>query len=451
VSQRRPCFSSGSGADWSDRELKAAAGNSNLRRAIVRALQRPMSVLRTNIATNMLPLISSPAFLSPAVPSVQAPNPNATQLHALAYATFAGELVDAFQEIGLGAELDTRDNNLRSVKDDLTSMVGRVVGPLISALKTELCPIIEALEHSAPSVVKTVKPTVMHPSIASLQGIIPVYAKLLARYAATPTSHTHLASLLISLAWRGLVALSSRELVPASTPSTPRGSPAVLVQKKPRQLSNTSPPVTPPATRFMLKLPPSRPPSPPNAAAQLAKVTVAGDAKALFDLLNTLPRPAVDKEATKLAKEAVDEVFDALRALTDLFDATQAATQAAREGRDVDAAGVCAKVDEDLPTLIALPVLLRAFVVMDAAPACETGQPPRTVAELLGMKEDAYRAGFLYGFGRAEEYAPAVGARVLDVLASPKWKDAMATPNAKAVAVWLARRVEEDAEDLAQH
>lgn len=105
-----------------------------------------MSVLRTNIATNMLPLISSPAFLSPPVPSVQAPNPNPTQLHALAYATFAGELADAFNEMGLGAELDTRDNNLRAVKDDLTSMVGRVVGPLISALKTELCPIIEALE-----------------------------------------------------------------------------------------------------------------------------------------------------------------------------------------------------------------------------------------------------------------------------------------------------------------
>jgi hypothetical protein len=426
-----------------------------LRRAIVRALQRPLSVLRTNIATNLLPLISSPAFLTPAIPSVQAPNPTPTQLHALAYATFAGELVEAFNEMGLGAELDSRDNNLRAVKEDMASMVGRVVGPLFGAMKTELCPIIEALEYGAAgpasSAVKTSKPVIVHPSVATLQAIMPVYAKTLTRYAATPTAHTHLASLLISLAWRGLVALSAREPAAASMPPTPKMAALALGQKKPRQLSNTSPPATPPSARFMLKLPPSRPPSPPNAAAQAAKATAAGDAKALFDLLNTLPRPAADKEATKLAKEAVDEVFDALRALVDLMDATLVATKAIREGRDANVAEVCDKIDEDLPTLIALPILLRAFVFTETAPLGEGGQPPRTVAELLGMKDEAYRVGFLHGFGRAEEYAPAVGARVLDVLAMPRWKEAMSTPNAKVVETWLARRVEEDAEDAIAH
>jgi hypothetical protein len=69
----------------------------------------------------------------------------------------------------------------------------------------------------------------------------------------------------------------------------------------------------------------------------------------------------------------------------------------------------------------------------------------------LGMKEGAYRSGFLHGFGRAEEYAPAVGTRVLDVLAGSAWKDAMSTPNAKAVIAWLTKRMEDEAEDMPAH
>jgi hypothetical protein len=425
-------------------EFNAAAGNPNLRRAIIRALQRPMSVLRTNIATILLPLISSPAFLTPAVPSVQAPNPNPTQLHALAYATFAGELVETFSDMGLGTEYDTRDNSLRTVRDDLASMVSRVVGPLFGAIKTELCPIIEALEHSPvyiPSPGKVAK-VAIHPSIATLQTIIPVFAKTLARYATSTTAQTQLASLLISVAWRGLVALSARESLMATPPPTPKMLASGLDKKKPRQLSSTSPPTTPPSARFMLKLPPSRPPSPPGAMGLAGRSTVAGDAKALFDLLNTLPRPAADKEATKLAHEAVDEVFDALQSLVTVIDAVQ---QASRLGKDADALAICQRVDEDLPTLIALPVLLRAFVFGEpTSPFTETGTSFKTVAELLSIQEEAYASGFLHGFGRAEEYAPAVGTRVLDILNGPSWQETMKLPNAQAVVDWLTDRVEGD-------
>jgi hypothetical protein len=416
-----------------------------------------MSVLRTNISAGLLPLISSPTFLNPALPTVQAPNPNTVQIHALAYATFAGELVEAFSEMGLGAEYDTRDNSLRAVRDDLVSMVGRVIGPLIGAMKTELCPVIEALEQVPPGTaaagLKGAKPNV-HPSITSLQTIVPIYAKALSRYASTPTAQTQLASLLISFAWRGLIALSAREPGIFTPPSTPKQVVIGLDKKKPRQLSSTSPPPTPPMGRFMLKLPgpPSRPPSPPAAATVAGRITAAGDGKILLELLNMFPRPAGDKETTKLAREAVDEAFDALGGLITLLEAVQAASRAAKE-KDTDVATICAQVHEDLPTLIALPVLLRAFVFNDPmAPMNKESTPFKGIADLLGMREDAYRAGFLHGFGRAEEYAPAVGTRILDILHHAEWQETMRSPNVKILVEWISKRLEEsDSEDEAEH
>jgi len=64
----------------------------------------------------------------------------------------------------------------------------------------------------------------------------------------------------------------------------------------------------------------------------------------------------------------------------------------------------------DLPTLIALPILLNAYVFTS-----ERGGP-RSVASSLGLPEERYRVGCLTGFGRAEECTAAVGQRVLDVL-----------------------------------
>lgn len=132
----------------------------------------------------------------------------------------------------------------------------------------------------------------------------------------------------------------------------------------------------------------------------------SADARALYDLLNLLPRPSNDKEATRLAREAVDEAFDGLKALPPFLEAvhsvipTTLLTDPARE-HELEV------LTAELPTLIALPVLLHAH-----------GREGRTtsVADMLGLSEDEYRKGCLAGFGRAEQCADAVGQRVLAVL-----------------------------------
>jgi hypothetical protein len=120
----------------------------------------------------------------------------------------------------------------------------------------------------------------------------------------------------------------------------------------------------------------------------------------LCELLGTLPRPTADIESSRLANEAIEEAFDGLKALSPLLDAVQAAPP-----------GQCVAEDEleilteELPTLLALPVLLNAY----------GSKPGRSVAQMLGLSEDEYRKGCLSGFGRAEECAAAVGQRVLDI------------------------------------
>ncbi|KAI0812676.1 hypothetical protein BC629DRAFT_1271384, partial [Irpex lacteus] len=388
-------------------EIRSTRDNPHLYRAVVRTLHRPLSVLVTNLSTQLIPLIASPAFLSPAVPTPHSPNPNPTQVHALGLATFAGELLDIFDELGLGLDNDMRGDGLKAVRDSLLSTVKRVVEPLVNAIKNDLSPHIEGLEQPSSVVAKTTgatKVSAAHPSVVYLSSIMPIYAKALGRYITCAAAQSILASLVISLLWRGLVALSNRSLPPASlTPpgSPPMGSRALKDMK--RRSSSGTPPTTPPASRFTLKLPPSRPPSPPTASG---RSTLAGDAKALYELLATLPRPT-----DSLAREAVDDGYDSLSALVALFEFIQAGR--AGTSAVVDLATELHALTHDIPVLIALPVMLRAFVF----PSISQGQTQeRTVASMLGMTEAAYRNGCLSGFGRAEECVPAVGQRILDML-----------------------------------
>ncbi|TBU27892.1 hypothetical protein BD311DRAFT_865833 [Dichomitus squalens] len=83
----------------------------------------------------------------------------------------------------------------------------------------------------------------------------------------------------------------------------------------------TSPPATPPASRFTLRLPPSCPPTPPSAISR--GPTVAADARTLYNLLNQLPKPSLSKEQTRLAREVVDEAFDGLSAFIALLESIQ--------------------------------------------------------------------------------------------------------------------------------
>ena len=135
-----------------------------------------------------------------------------------------------------------RGDGLKAVRENLVSIVKRVVEPLMNAIKNELTPHVEALEMipSTPSLPSTHSgggsgggsamttkssgagaKTLIHPSIAFMQTMIPIYSRALARYVTSWVSEGLLASLLIPLIWRGLVALSNRPGPPPSPPTSP--------------------------------------------------------------------------------------------------------------------------------------------------------------------------------------------------------------------------------------
>lgn len=386
------------------RELVATRDKPHVHRAMIRCLHRPLSVLLTNLSAYVLPFLSAPAFLVPSAPTVQAPNPNPTQLHALALAAFAGELLETFDELKLGLDADSRGDGLKVIRDGLVSVIGRVVNPLVAGIKTELIPLIADLE--TPIVVSgTVHKTlagpkivvVQHPAMVTLQTVMPIYARALARYNVSNTSQATFASLLISLLWRGLMALSHRPQQPASRPNTPAPHPTAPAKR--RDTASSSGLITPPAGRFGIKLPPSRPPSPP--AVHVASTTAA-DARTLYDLLSFFPRPVA---TNKLACEAVDEAFDGLKALIALLDSIHTSVFAKSNQNIEEQQAELEALTADLPTLIALPILLRAHVT-----------PAQPVSTMLGLTEDDYRKRCLPGFSRAEECAAVVGQRVLDAL-----------------------------------
>lgn len=392
-------------------ELKATRDNSHLYKAALRSLHKPLSVLLSNLSAMLLLLLSSPAFLLPSAPTVQVPNPNATQLHALAVTDFAGELLTSFDEFGLGLDKDMRGDSLKPIREGLVSLIARVINPLISGIKSSLVPLIDALQSPvAVTVSKTgtkIGPA-LHPSITALQGLMPIYAKALSRYTVSLPSQAALAMFLISVLWRALVALSHRSYVspsPVSPPGSPRALPSLL--KRQPASSAITPPVTPPPGRFVLKLPPSRPPSPPTTAVT---PMAAADAKVLYELMLLLPRPPVQDEATKVAREAVDEAFEDLRILMALLEAADNPFFAMNKTLEE----VSTEVDSltgELPVLVALPVLLRGQFSGERPSVASS-----TVASLANVAEEEYRKGCLSGFGPADECGNAIGLKVLDAL-----------------------------------
>jgi hypothetical protein len=377
----------------------------------------------TNLAAHLLLLMSTPAFLTPPTLTPQAPTPNPTQLHALAIADFAGELLETFDELNLGMDSDPRGDGLNSIRKGLLSVVGKVVKPLIDSIESELMPLIRALEKPATIPAGLLKTTttgskltvVQHPSISALQVAIPIYSKALTRYTASATSQATLASLLISVLWRSLVALSNRPQPPPSPPASPTIVPAT---SKTQRQSAITPPVTPSSARFTIKLPASQPPPSTQVPS-----TAAADARALYDLLSHLPRPVA---AHRLAREAVDEAYDGLKALARLLEATQVNSFTKNNQLDVDYEMELEALTADLPTLIALPVVLRVHI-----PAFND------IASMIGLSENDYRSGCLHGFSRAEECAGAVGQRVLDVLGTDK----TASGSIKIANKWLENKI----------
>jgi len=133
--------------------------------------------------------------------------------------------------------------------------------------------------------------------------------------------------------------------------------------------------------------------------------TLVADAKAVYDLLNSLPKPSA--ELNKIAREAVDEAFEAFQALVALLSTASPRWDTS-------------SVPQDVPTLVALPVLLRTLpstVAETLDPAAAEGRDNAlSPAQLIGLGEKEYREGCLSGFGRANECGPLVAKRLHDVL-----------------------------------
>lgn len=177
-----------------------------------------------------------------------------------------------------------------------------------------------------------------------------------------------------------------------------------------------------------MKLPPSRPTTPPSSSVPLSQ---AGDARALYELLNLLPRPSKENAATKLACEAVDEAFEGLAALVALLELIQNKGRVTSDTNLDELAVELELVTEDLPTLIGLPVMLRTYVY-NGSHDSET----RSVASILGMSDVEYRQNCLTGFNRADDCEEVVGQRVIRAL-----RTETASPGASMVAHWLERQI----------
>ncbi|KAF8348156.1 hypothetical protein F5887DRAFT_634124 [Amanita rubescens] len=369
-------------------EFKSADGNVHLHRAIVRSLQKPLSVLLTNLSAYLSPLLTSPQVYTPS--SITTLNP--TQIHALAIATFAAELLEKFQEL----TNDGRINGLMDIREGLVSLVTRVANCLVNELKNELMQLVDGLEapntefntknanHGRPAVI-------YHPSIVALQSMMPIYQRYLARCTTFADAQPLLATFLISIVWRAIVALAHR----------PRQTQAMLAAGIAKNRSPiNSPSVTPPPSRFTIKLPPSRPASP---HVQPVIASTAADAQLLYELFSQLPRPVGENESIRLAGEAVNEAFDSLKALEDLLGEADVALHEANPEFKMDHNTL------DLPLLIVLPVLLQYW----------SRGTNLSIANMVGLSDQEYRKVCLSGFSRAEECETVIARRVLDTL----WKD----------------------------
>lgn len=353
----------------------------------------------------LLPLLGSPVFLS--LPTLSNPSsfPTPVQAHALSVVNFCEELLKCFTQSGLGLESDARGDGLKPIRDGLVSLVNRVINPLISGIRGEIIPLVEALEQAntlAPAKLSpgSRSPVIYHPSIVALQVLMPSYNKALTACTVSSVSHATLASLLISVLWKASVALGHRIESKPSPTLTPNSSPLLSMKKRRGSPTPITPPVTPPPARFTIKLPPSRPPSPP---AVINFATAAADAKALYDLLVVFPRPGNGQESPSLAREAVDEAFEGFKNMADLLHSFRSQTNVSDP---VALAKELNRLTAEIPSLIALPVILYAL----------GGPGTSSVAALLGTSEDDYRKCCLSGFSRAEECATTICQRVLEAL-----------------------------------
>ncbi|ELU45136.1 hypothetical protein AG1IA_00837 [Rhizoctonia solani AG-1 IA] len=155
----------------------AAQAGHDLLRASLRALHRPLNVLLTNVSTLLAPLVVLPPtnVLVPSSPWVQL---GASQAHALGLATLVAELLASLDALP-GDCAKVGGEGLRSIKQGLEGVISRVVQPVLTAVRTELVALVDALEQAPLGGGKKDNP---------LAGPVAVAIKVLNRVASVPGS-----------------------------------------------------------------------------------------------------------------------------------------------------------------------------------------------------------------------------------------------------------------------
>lgn len=262
-------------------------------RAILRSVQRPLSVLLTNIQGLMTPLLASTQFL-PASP-LPATLP-AAQVHALALATFAGELSDALLIPNAPRFVN---EGLAPYRAQLSALETRAGLPIVAALKSLLTTLVAQLGTATSG-------TKEHTSLSALGQSVVGTSKLLHKLIGPePTDKRQIwvAELLAHLTWQGMVGLVCRPRITirANSPER-RGSPPPVAFPSLTDKGDIS-------SRFGIKQLVSRPVTP--AAAPQRPVTpsaLSRDAHAFRSILTALASvcpPFTNAVAADLLSEAL--------------------------------------------------------------------------------------------------------------------------------------------------
>lgn len=399
----------------------AKSNDVHLSRAIIRTLQRPLSVLLNRLSAMLMPLLSYVTRNSTEVSSSGAVSLLA-QAHALGIVRMAAELLEALHGVNEGVVLGVGGvDHLRGIREGLEIILKRVVEPLVGSVNSELGPILDALAV-APSL-SDVDAQAAN-GVVSLSAVLPAITTRLEWYTALPgaVAQSANAALLIGLVWRALVALSCRPLhdpfaAPLPTMKKPgsregmkdvagkekqtspgpktremqfvnplsharSASPANVaatasnvavsgnadlngaVTGQPR-ISSRTPPSTPRFGRLPLPLTSlSRPPSPASRGAQPAPTLtplqrLLADTTAVQAMLGMLSKPSQGG----LALEAVDEAFDALEGFKNMLQwliEEVAPFSPSRDKRSLQTiTASLLRVSWDCPALIALNVLVQ--------------------------------------------------------------------------------------------
>ncbi|EJT97402.1 hypothetical protein DACRYDRAFT_119506 [Dacryopinax primogenitus] len=340
-------------------------------RAILRTVQRPLSVLLSNIQGLLTPLLASPQFLptSPLPPSL-----SAAQVHALALAAFAGELSDALLIPNVPRFVN---EGLAPYRAQLSALETRAGLPIVAALKGILVGLAVDLENATAGIKE-------HGSLAALNQSVVGASKLLQRLlGAEPTDKRQIwaAELLANVAWEGMVSLvyrpraTMRAIFPERKSSPPLG------------ITHAAERVDVPS-RFGIKQLVSRPVTPSVPQRPVTPSTLSRDAHALQSFVTALSNSCA-VFTNSLASELRSEALLSLAQLHTLFSLAPPSTLV------------------DIPELELLPSAIVLTYLL----------PEGKVASLLGMDAGTFRGRCLKDENSAERCEQAVEQVVRDWVA----------------------------------